>query len=263
MDLGLKGKRALVSGSSSGLGYAAARLLALEGCRVAVNSRNAKEITQVAEQLSHETGSQVIPLVGDVTDPATPENLVKETATAFGGLDLLMTNSGGPPSGNFEDLDDETWYKAIELNFLSHVRLIRAAIPYLKQSPTPSVLTLTSYSVKQPIPFLVLSNSIRSATIGLTKTLALELGGDGIRFNSILPAWTSTERIRELMEYRAQARGTTWEEEMTKQADDSPLGRMGTPEEFANAAVFLLSPAASYITGVMLPVDGGMYKGMF
>jgi 3-oxoacyl-[acyl-carrier protein] reductase len=263
MDLGLKGKRALVCGSSRGLGYAAARLLALEGCRVAVNSRNAEQITQVARHLSQESGSQVIPLVGDVTDPPTPEQLVKETVTAFGGLDLLLTNSGGPPSGKFEELDDETWYKAFELNLLSHVRLIRAAIPYLRQSPTPSVLTLTSYSVKQPIPFLVLSNSIRSATTGLTKTLALELGNEGIRFNSILPAWTSTERVHELMEFRAKARGTTLEEEITKQANDSPLGRMGKPEEFANAAVFLLSPAASYITGVMLAVDGGMYKGIF
>jgi 3-oxoacyl-[acyl-carrier protein] reductase len=263
MDLGLKGKRALVSGASRGLGYATARLLALEGCRVAINARDPATITQAAEQISKESGSQVIPLVGDVTDSVAPEQIVREAATAFGGLDLLFTNSGGPPSGNFEKLDDEAWLNAFELNLLSHVRLIRAALPYLKQSSTPSVLTVTSYSVKQPIPFLVLSNSIRAATVGLTKTLAIELGGDGIRFNSILPAWTSTERVHELMEFRAQARGTTMEEEMAKQAKDSPLGRMGKPEEFANAAVFLLSPAASYITGMMLLVDGGMYKGTF
>ena len=143
------------------------------------------------------------------------------------------------------------------------MRFIRAALPHLKDSETASVLTITSYSVKQPIPNLVLSNSIRSATIGLTKTLALELGSEGIRFNSILPGWTETERVTELMHYRAEANGTTIEQEIEKQIQDSPLGRMATPDEFANAAIFLLSPAAGYITGVMLPVDGGMYKGTF
>jgi 3-oxoacyl-[acyl-carrier protein] reductase len=144
---------------------------------------------------------------------------------------------------------------------MSHVRLIRAALPHLRRSQAPSVLTVTSYSVKQPIPNLVLSNSLRSATVGLTKTLALELGAEGIRFNSILPAWTSTERVYELLEYRAQVNGTSLEEEILKQAKESPFGRMGTPQEFANAAVFLVSPAASYITGMMLTIDGGMYKG--
>jgi 3-oxoacyl-[acyl-carrier protein] reductase len=123
------------------------------------------------------------------------------------------------------------------------------------------VLTVASYSVKQPLPNLVLSNSIRAATVGLTKSLALELGSQGIRFNSILPAWTETERVYELMSFRAKQNGTTVEEEIAKQSKDSPLGRMGRPEEFANAAVFLVSPVASYITGVMLTVDGGMYKG--
>ncbi|MEN6394327.1 MAG: SDR family oxidoreductase, partial [Anaerolineaceae bacterium] len=139
--------------------------------------------------------------------------------------------------------------------------LIRAALPYLRQSNSASVLTLTSYSVKQPIPGLILSNSIRSSVVGLTKTLALELGPEGIRFNSILPGWTDTERIQYLMEQRAKANGTTVEEEIAKQTNDSPFRRMATPQEFAFAAVFLLSPAASYITGLMLSVDGGMYKG--
>jgi len=262
MDLGLKNKRALVAGSSRGLGYAVASQLLQEGCRVAINGRNAESLTQASEQLRGEAGSPAIPLVGDLTDAATPEKIIQQAVQALGGLDILITNTGGPPSGQFESIDDQTWYAALELNFLSHVRLIRAALPHLRQSGTPSVLTITSYSVKQPIPFLVLSNSVRSATIGLTKTLALELGKEGIRFNSILPAWTETERVKELMEYRAKARGTSLEEEMSKQANDSPLGRMGTPEEFANAAAFLVSPAASYITGVMLTVDGGMYKGM-
>jgi len=261
MDLKLNNKRALVTGASKGLGFAAARGLALEGCRVAINSRNEESIHSAAQRLAAESGSQVIGLAGDVVDPDIPEQLLRQTVEAFGGLDLLVTNSGGPPSGKFESFGDATWEEAIKLNLMSHVRLIRAALPYLRQSSAPSVLTITSYSVKQPIPNLVLSNSIRAATVGLTKTLALELGSEGIRFNSILPAWTETERVYELMAYRAKANGTTLEEELIKQSKDSPFGRMGTPDEFANAAVFLLSPAASYITGVMLPVDGGMVKG--
>ena len=261
MDLGLQGKIALVTGASRGLGYATARGLAREGVLVALNSRDLEKLTQAAIALQAESGSQVIACAGDVTDPEVPRRLVAQTIQAFGGLDLLVTNSGGPPPGKFETFDDNAWYKAVELSLMSHVRLIRAALPYLRQSRAASVLAITSYSVKQPIPNLVLSNSVRSATVGLIKSLALELGEDGIRFNSILPAWTETERVKELMVVRAKANQTTIAEEIAKQAKDSPLGRMGTPEEFANAAVFLLSPAASYITGVMLSVDGGMYKG--
>ena len=168
-----------------------------------------------------------------------------------------------PPPSAFETIDDETWGKAVDTSFMSHVRLIRAALPYLRLSETPAVLTVTSMSVKQPIPNLVLSNSIRSATIGLTKTLALELGSDGIRFNSILPSWTQTSRVEQLLKDRAERNGTSLEAEMEIQNTQSALGRMATPQEFANAAAFLLSPAASYITGVMLTVDGGSYKGTF
>jgi 3-oxoacyl-[acyl-carrier protein] reductase len=261
MDLQLEGKRALVTGASRGLGFAIARGLAMEGCRVAINSRDPEKLTESSTELSRETGAQVVPLAGDVSNKNVPQQLIQQVLEEFGGLDLLVTNSGGPPSGKFEDFDDETWQLAVELSFLSHVRLIRAALPCLRKSEAPSVLTVTSYSVKQPVPNLVLSNSVRAATVGLTKTLALELGGDGIRFNSILPGWTETERVYELMDHRAKLNNTTVEEEIRKQASISPFGRMGKPEEFANVAVFLLSPVASYVTGVMITVDGGMYKG--
>jgi 3-oxoacyl-[acyl-carrier protein] reductase len=261
MDLQLKGKRALVTGASRGLGLATALGLAREGCRVAINSRNEEKLKDAARQLSEQWHAEVIPLPGDITDPATPDALIQQASQVFGGLDILITNAGGPPPGRFDGFDDQTWQNAIELSLMSHVRLIRAALPWLRKSPAASVLAVTSYSVKQPIPNLVLSNSVRAATVGLIKSLALELGAEGIRFNSILPAWTETERVYALMESRARANGTTLAEEMAKQAKDSPLGRMGTPEEFANAAVFLVSPAAAYITGVMLTVDGGMYKG--
>ena len=261
MDLQLKGKRALVTGSSRGLGYATALGLAREGCRVAINSRDESKATIAAQAIAKETNMKVIGLAGDVSDPDVPARLVGETGRAFEGLDILVCNAGGPPAGAFDSFDEAAWQKAIDLSFMSHVRLIQAALPFLKQSKAASVLTVTSYSVKQPIPNLVLSNSIRAATVGLTKSLALELGAEGIRFNSILPAWTETQRIKDLMESRAKQNGTTIDQEAARQAKDSALGRIGTPEEFANAAVFLVSPAASYITGVMLTVDGGMYKG--
>ncbi len=261
MDLQLKGKRALVAGASRGLGYAVALGLLKEGTRVAINSRTPEKIQAAANQLRQETGGEVLGFPGDITAPDIPEHLVEQVVRQFGGLDILVANAGGPPSGKFETFNDADWQKAIDLSFMSHVRLIRAALPHLRRSQAASILSVTSYSVKQPIPNLVLSNSIRLATIGLIKTLALELGHEGIRFNSILPGWTETERVADLMGYRAKQNGTTVAEETQKQAKDSPLGRMGRPEEFANVAVFLVSPAASYVTGVMLSVEGGMYKG--
>ena len=262
MDLQLKDKRVLITGSSRGLGYATALGLAHEGCRVAINSRDTARVSSAAEAIRAETGSQVIGLVDDVTDPNAPARLVGQTANLFGGLDILITNAGGPPAGAFESFDEAAWEKAIDLSLMSHVRLIKAALPYLRQSGAASVLTITSLSVKQPIANLVLSNSIRAATVGLTKSLALELGSEGIRFNSILPAWTETERVHDLMKARAAQNKTSLEEELARQSKESPLGRLGTPAEFAAAAVFLVSPVASYLTGVMLSVDGGMYKGI-
>lgn len=262
MDLGLKGRIALVTGASKGLGFAAADLLAREGARVAINSRNSERLEKALASIKS-SGGEAIALPGDVADPSVPDQLVAQTVQQLGGLDILIANAGGPPSGPFDQIDDDAWRQAVELSFLSNVRLIRAALPYLKQSATPAVLTVTSYSVKQPIPNLVLSNSIRAATVGLTKSLAMELGSEGIRFNSILPGWTETERVANLMSSRASNKGTSVQAEIAAQAAEIALGRLAQPEEFAAAAVFLVSPAASYITGVMLNVDGGVTKGLF
>jgi 3-oxoacyl-[acyl-carrier protein] reductase len=260
MDLGLKDKCAFVAGSSRGLGFATALTLAREGCKVAVNSREKEKANAAAERISTEIGTQAYGIAGDVSDASAADELITAAVEKLGGLDILITNAGGPPSGSFEIFDDATWQKAVDTSFLSHVRLIRAALPYLRKSLSPSVLTMTSYTVKQPLPNLVLSNSVRAATVGLTKSLALELGKENIRFNSIMPGWTQTERVIELMAFRAQNNNTTVEEETAKQTAEIPLGRMGQPQEFANAAVFLVSPAASFIHGVMLAVDGGIIK---
>ncbi len=262
MDLGLKDARALVAASSRGLGYATALVLAKEGCNVVINGRDPARVKSAAQTMSKESGRDVIGIAGDVGQPAFPAELISRAVQALGGLDLLVTNSGGPPAGVFESLDEPAWESAVNLSFMSHVRLVRAALPHLRASTRASVLTMTSYTVKQPLMNLVLSNSVRLATIGLTKSLALELGSDGIRFNSILPATIETDRVRDLAAFRAQKNGTTVEAELAKDAEKSVFGRIGRPQEFANAAAFLLSPAASYLTGVMLVVDGGQYKGV-
>jgi 3-oxoacyl-[acyl-carrier protein] reductase len=261
MDLKLKDKRALVTGSSRGLGYATALALAKEGCKVAINGRDEFNLLEAAHKIHKETNVLIYPMVGDVSDPAMPEKLIADTVKLLGGLDILITNAGGPPPGSIDSLDEAAWQKGVDVSLMAHVRLIKAALPYLRKSDAASVLTVTSMSVKQPIANLLLSNSVRMATIGLTKSLALELGRENIRFNSILPGWTETERVTELMTARATANKSTVEDETRKQSEQSALGRLGQPEEFANAAAFLVSPAASFITGVMLNIDGGMYKG--
>ncbi len=263
MDLHLKDKIALVTASSKGLGYATALQLAREGCKVAINGRDETTIKKAAEQMQKETGTQVIGLAGDASLPDVPAKLVQQTVDTFGGLDILITNTGGPKPGSIDSLDEAAWQKGIDLCLMAHVRLIKSALPHLRKSKAASILTVTSLTVKQPLPNLLISNSVRTATIGLTKSLAIELGAEGIRVNSIIPGWTETERVTELMKDRASKNQTSVEEEAQRQAVEIPLGRMGQPAEFANAAVFLVSPAASYITGTMLNVDGSFIKGIF
>jgi len=263
MDLGLKDKRALITGSSRGLGYATALQLAKEGGKVVVNGRHEEKVKAAAEKIVNETGAQVYGLAGDVSHSSKAQDLIESTVAALGGLDILITNAGGPPAGSFETFDEDAWQQAVDTSFMSHVRLIRAAIPHLRKSSAPSVLTVTSFTVRLPMPNLILSNSVRLATIGLTNSLAWELGKDGIRFNSILPGWTETERVQDLMAFRAKNNSSSVDEELTKITNDIPLGRIGRPAEFASAAAFLVSPAASYITGAMLTVDGGLVKGPF
>jgi 3-oxoacyl-[acyl-carrier protein] reductase len=263
MDLGLQNKKVLVTGASRGLGAATAALFSVEGAVVTINSRKADALAATASKISSASGNSVWTVAGDLAEGDTARQVAATAADKMGGLDILICNAGGPPPGRFDELDDLAWQRATDTLLMSAVRLIRASLPFLRQSSSASILTITSYSIKQPLPNLILSNSVRGAVAGLTKSLALELGAERIRVNSILPAWTETERVTELMTDRARRAGTSVEIEIQKQSAGSPLGRMATPEEFARVAVFLCSQAASYLTGVMLPVDGGMYKGTF
>ncbi len=260
MDLGLQGARVIVAASSSGLGAATARRFSLEGANVAINGRHAARLEETARAISRESGRDVLALPGDVTDVDAIYQIIAQAASGLGGLDVLVTNAGGPPPGTFDSTSPEAWEAAFELSFMSTVHLIRAALPHLRRSDRAAILTVTSVSVKQPIDNLILSNSLRMGVIGLTKSLAQELGAEGIRVNSILPGWTRTERVTQLMQDRATMQGIPVEDAIAKQAASTPLGRMGEPEEFANVAVFLCSPAASYVHGAMVPVDGGSIK---
>lgn len=262
MDLGLACKKAVITGASRGLGYAIAQGLAREGADLVINGRDQTALDKAAAILRSLAAGSIHAVAGDVSKPDFGDMLIKESAHLLGGIDLLVTNSGGPKTGKFETMADEDWMDALNLCFFNHIRLIRAALPLLRKSSVPSVLTITSISAKQPIPDLVLSNTIRAGVLGLTKTLSQELGNEGIRFNSILPGWTKTDRSISLLRDRATKNDTSPDIEMQKQVESTALKRMATPEEFANVAVFLLSPAASYLTGVMLPVDGGSYKAL-
>ncbi|MCX7680987.1 MAG: SDR family oxidoreductase [Anaerolineae bacterium] len=261
MKLGLDGQVALVTAASRGLGRAVALRLAQEGARVAICARNEGPLTATSAEIAASTGQEVLAIAADVADPQVANMLVGKTRERFGRLDILVVNAGGPPPGKFLDLSPAEWEGAVRLTLMSAVRLCYAAVPMMKEQGSGAILAVTSVSVKQPLPDLVLSNSLRLGVIGLVKTLADELGPYGIRVNAICPGWTRTERVEQLLRDRALRNGTTPQEEAEKITAAIPLRRMGTPEEFANAAAFLVSPAASYITGVSLLVDGGMYRG--
>lgn len=257
MDLGLKDARVFVAASSQGLGAATAHGFLREGAAVAINGRDATQLEATANGLRKATGGQVVTTVGDVTDAGVCQQMVTGAAAALGGLDVLVTNAGGPPSGTFDMVTPEQFQQAFELAVLSAVHLIRAALPYLRQSLRAAILTITSMTVKQPLDNLILSNSVRMGVIGLTKSLANELGPEGVRVNSILPGWTMTERVEYLLHTRAATHQSTVDAESLRIAATIPLRRIGSPEEFANTAVFLCSPAAGYVHGAMIPVDGG------
>lgn len=268
MDLGLNGRVAFVAGASSGLGLAVATELAREGCRVALCSRTRERIEAAAGQLRSATATgpdDVLPLPCDVTREDDIREAVEQTVDRFGGLNILVTNAGGPPSGFIDDFGADQWRAAIELNLMSTINLCRAALPHLREAARAPgglarVLMITSVSAKQPVPNLYLSNTARAGVQGFAKSLAEELGPEGITVNTILPGYTRTERLETLAAAAQKQTGQSRETIERGWAEHSALKRIADPSEFAAAATFLVSARASYITGVALPVDGGRVK---
>jgi 3-oxoacyl-[acyl-carrier protein] reductase len=263
MDLGLKGKVAMVAGASRGLGYGVALGLAREGARVSISSRNADSIADAARRIGAETGADAFATSVDVRSGESIKAWFDATVQKFGGVDLLYVNAGGPPAGTTLSFDDEVWKTTFDLLVLSAVRMVRLAAPSMKTRGGGAIVVSTSTSVKEPIPNLALSNIVRASTAALSKTLSTELANDGIRVNHLLPGRILTDRIRELDTIRGKATGSSAEDVQATYAKTIALGRYGEAEEFANAALFLFSNAARYITGASLQVDGGLVKSVF
>ena len=258
MDLGLQDKTALVAASSKGLGYGVAKALAANGAKVSLCSRSADAVAAAAQTLADDYGAETLASACDLRRPADIQAWIDKTVVAWGQIDCLLVNAGGPPAKMFKELSDSDWQAAFELTLMSSVRMIRMAIPHMTGGG--SILTVTSSSIKEPIPRLGLSTVMRAGVAGLVKTLADELAGDGIRVNNLVPGRIDTDRVAQLDANTSDKLGISIEEVKRRSLAAIPLGRYGNIDDFGSAGAFLLSPAASYITGATLRVDGGAMR---
>ena len=254
MDFGLLNKGALVMASSKGLGKAVAAELANEGCNVVICGRNDDTLKNTSDEITSESGRECFHVQGDITSKNDRKRILSYSKSKIKSIDVLVTNSGGPKPGSFDDHDNEDWRDAYSLLVESTVSMIRGVLPDMKEQKWGRIITITSQAVKQPVEGLILSNSVRSAILGLVKTLSIELGKHNITVNNVLPGYTLTDRLETLI----RQRGTSLENVSV----NVPLKRVGLPNEFAAAVAFLASEKASYITGVSLPIDGGWIKGI-
>jgi 3-oxoacyl-[acyl-carrier protein] reductase len=262
MDLGLAAKVAIVGGASRGIGRAIALALAQEGCSVAICARGQEELEAAATNIRAQTGAQVLPVVCDMADHDDIRRLVRQTAEAFGRIDIVVNNAGGPPLGTFDDFGDAEWQKAIDQNFLSAVRTTREALPFLRKRGG-LIINITSVAVKQPIDRLILSNSARLGVIGMAKTLSREVARDGITVNNVCPGNIATQRLLSLFEARAQREGRAFQEVVAEEEDRTPMGFLGEPADVAALVTFLASDKARYISGATIQVDGGSTVAVF
>ena len=262
MDLGLKGKVALIAGASQGMGRATALGFAREGARISICARGEGALNEAAEMIRNKTGGEVLAIVADMTKAEDIQRFVNKSAEHFGRLDIVVNNAGGPPPGEFMKFTDEDWNGAFQLSFMSTMRMTREAVPHMRKVGGGRIINITSYSVKEPIAGLVLSNAVRSAVIGMAKTISRELAKDNILINNICPGRIDTERAQKLNKARAERLKRPLEEINREMAAEVPLGRYGTAEETADVIVFLGSERASYVTGTTIQIDGGLVRGI-
>ncbi|HSK17567.1 MAG TPA: SDR family oxidoreductase [Longimicrobiales bacterium] len=263
MDLGLRGKVALVAGSSRGLGRAVAEELAREGCALVLCSRDEDVIGGVAREISTDLGGDALAVRANLTDPEDIERLLRAAQDRFGRIDVLVTNTGGPPAGPFESHTPEVWRDAIAQNLESVLNLARGVLPQMKKRQWGRIVNITSIAVKQPVEGLILSNAVRAAVTGFARTLANEVAPQGITVNNVMPGYTRTERLVHLAEHNAERRGSTVDDAYAAWEKEIPMGRLGEPEELAALVAFLASQRASYITGTSIPVDGGWIRALY
>jgi 3-oxoacyl-[acyl-carrier protein] reductase len=262
MDMGLKGKVAIVAASSQGIGRATAEAFASEGCKVAMCARGEQALAAAAEKIRKQHNVEVFHQSLDVTDAHAVHGLVEAVAAKFGAVDICVTNAGGPPAKGFLATSGEDWRKAVDANFMSTVYFAREVIPHMQRKRWGRIITITSITTKQPVADLVLSNAVRAAVVGLVKSLANEFGKDGILVNNVGPGFTATDRLKELAKSRSAASGVAQKAILDGWAADAPLKRLGEPGEVADTIVWLASNRASYVTGQTVLVDGGIYRGL-
>jgi 3-oxoacyl-[acyl-carrier protein] reductase len=262
VDLGLENLSVIVAASSDGIARAAAEKFAAEGAKVAMCSRDAKKLNAAAGQIAERYGGQVLAEPLDVTDAGAVNEFVKHVGQEFGGIDICVTNAGGPPAKMFFATTTEEWHRAVEMNFMSVIHFARAVLPWMQKNHWGRLVTITSITVRQPISDLIYSNAVRAGVVGLIKSLSNEFGKDGITVNNVGPGFTATERLKQLIDKRSQEMGISPAEFEGRLGADAPMKRIGQPEEVADAIVWLASERASYITGQTLLVDGGLFKGL-
>ena len=262
MDLGLAGKIGLVAAASRGLGRAVAEELASEGMHLVICARGADALRETADSIRARTGVRVVEVVADLSEPAGVARVAEGALQEFGRVDVLVTNSGGPPAGPFESHSVAAWEAAVRQNLFSVVELTRAVLPGMRERRWGRIINVTSIAVKQPVDNLILSNSVRAAVTGFARTLANEVAPFGITVNNVMPGYTRTQRVEELAARNASLKGTTPDAERAVWEGQIPMGRLGEPAEFAAMVAFLASERASFTTGASVPVDGGWIRGL-